>query len=179
MPNERVLEEKKQAVAALAEKIKTAKSVVFADYRGITVDQDTSLRTELRKAGVEYKVIKNSIIKFAVKEVDIDGLDEHLHSPTAVAFGSEDPVTPAKLLSEFAKKNKKFSLKAGIMDGKVIDSEGLKVLAALPSREILIATVLGGLKAPISGFANVLNANLRGLAIAINAIAEKKAQAEA
>lgn len=177
MPSNKILEQKKQVVSELSEKIKSAQSMVFADYRGLTVEQDTELRNALRKAGVEYKVVKNTLTSLAVKENGLEGLDPFLNGPTALALSSTDAVAPAKVLSEYAKKYEKLELKVGVVEGKVIDINGIKALAELPSREVLIAKVLGGFNAPISGFVNVLNGNIRGLAVALNAIAEQKANA--
>lgn len=177
MPSEKTLQAKKIVVNALSEKVKAAKSIVLADYRGLTVEQDTELRNALRKAGVEYKVVKNTLTRFAAKENGLDGLDPFLNGPTAMATSETDPVAPAKVLAEYAKKYDKLELKAGVVEGKVIDVNGIKALAELPPREVLIAKVLGTFNAPISGFVNVLNGNLRGLAVVLNAIAEKKAQA--
>ena len=176
MPSNKILEQKKQVVTDLTEKIKSAQSIVLADYRGLTVEQDTELRNALRKAGVEYKVVKNTLTSLAAKESGLE-LDEFLTGPTAMAISSSDAVAPAKVLSEFAKKFEKLELKVGVVEGKVIDLEGVKALAELPSREVLIAKVLGGFNAPISGFVNVLNGNMRGLVVALNAIAEQKANA--
>lgn len=176
MPSNKILEQKKQVVTDLTEKIKSAQSIVLADYRGLTVEQDTELRNALRKAGVEYKVVKNTLTSLAMKESGIE-LDDFLTGPTAMAISSSDAVAPAKVLSEFAKKYEKLELKVGVVEGKVIDLEGVKALAELPSREVLIAKVLGGFNAPISGFVNVLNGNMRGLVVALNAIAEQKANA--
>ena len=177
MPSKKVLEQKKEVVGELSKRFKAAKSIVLADYRGLTVEQDTELRNNLRKAGVQYKVVKNSLARFAAKENGLDGLDSYLNGPTAIAISETDPVAPAKVLAEFAKKFEKFELKAGVVEGRVIDVNGLKALAELPSREVLIARVLAGFNAPISGFVNVLNGNLRALVIALNAIAEAKASA--
>lgn len=177
MPSEKTLQQKKAVVKELSEKVKAAKAIVLADYRGLTVEQDTELRNALRKAGVEYKVVKNTLTRFAAKENGLDGLDSFLNGPTAMATSETDPVAPAKVLAEYAKKYDKLELKAGVVEGKVIDVNGIKALAELPPREVLIAKVLGGFNAPISGFVNVLNGNLRGLAVVLNAIAEKKAQA--
>lgn len=177
MPSEKILQSKKETVKEISEKVKSAKAMVLADYRGLTVEQDTALRSALRKAGVEYKVVKNTLTRFAMKENGYEGLDSFLNGPTALAISDSDPVAPAKVLSEFAGKFDKLELKVGVVEGKIIDASGIKALAELPPREVLIARVLGGFNAPISGFANVLNANLRGLAVALNAIAEKKANA--
>ena len=177
MPSEKILQQKKEEVNLLSMKIKSAKSIVFADYRGLTVEQDTALRSALRAAGVDYKVVKNTLTRFAAKENGLDGLDPILAGPTAMAISTEDLIAPAKVLAEFAKKYEKLEIKAGVIEGKVIDVNGVKALAELPPREVLIARVLGGLNAPISGFVNVLNGNIRGLVVALNAIAEQKASA--
>ena len=177
MPSEKVLLQKKEVVSEISEKIKAAKAMVFADYRGLTVEQDTELRNALRKAGVEYKVVKNTLTRFAAKENGLDSLDSFLNGPTSMASSDTDPVAPAKVLAEYAKKFDKLELKVGVVEGKVIDLEGIKALAELPPREVLIARVLGGFNAPISGLVNVLNGNIRGLVVALNAIAEKQAQA--
>ena len=177
MPSNKILEQKKQVVAELSEKIKSAQGIVFADYRGLTVEQDTALRNAFRAAGVEYKVVKNRLTGLAVKENGIEGLDPFLNGPTAMAVSATDAVAPAKVISEFAKKYEKLEIKVGVVEGKVIDVNGIKALADLPSREVLIAKVLGGFNAPISGFVNVLNGNMRGLVVALNAIAEQKANA--
>lgn len=176
MAKEATISQKRVVVDEISAKMKTAKAMVFADYRGLTVEQDTELRSALRKAGVEYKVVKNTLTRFAAKENGLDGLDGVLNGPTAMAVSDSDPVAPAKVLSEYAKKFDKLELKAGVVEGRIIDVNGIKTLAELPSREVLVARVLGGLNAPISGFVNVLNGNLRGLVVALNAIAEKKQQ---
>lgn len=177
MPSEKTLLAKKETVKEISEKLKSAKSMVFADYRGLTVEQDTELRSALRKAGVEYKVVKNTMTRFAANENGLEGLDSYLKGPTALAISETDPVAPAKVLSEFAKKFEKLELKVGVVEGKIISVTEIKALAELPSREVLIAKVLGGFNAPISGFVNVLNANLKGLVVALNAVAEQKAKA--
>lgn len=177
MPSESTLLQKKEVVKALTEKIQAAKAIVLADYRGLTVEQDTELRNALRKAGVEYKVVKNTMTNFAMKESGITGVESFLNGPTSIAMSETDPIAPAKIMAEYAKKFDKLELKVGVVDGKVIDANEIKQLAELPSKEVLIAKVLGGFNAPLSGFVNVLNGNLRGLAVALNAIAEKKQSA--
>ncbi len=174
MPSEKILEQKKEVVSELSKKIKEAKAMVFADYRGLTVEQDTELRNALRKAGVEYKVVKNTLTRFAAKENGLEGLEPFLKGPTAMAVSDTDPVAPAKVLSEYVKKYEKLELKVGVVEGKIIDEKGINALAELPPREVLIAKVLGGFNAPISGLVNVLNGNIRGLVVALNAIAEQK-----
>ena len=176
VPSERVLEEKKQIVKELADKMQNAASVVFVDYKGITVAEDTKLRTDLRNAGVEYAVVKNTLARFAVNQIGYEGLTPILEGTTALATSS-DLVAPAKILSEFAKKNKSFKIKAGFVEGRIIDVDEVNNLAELPSKEVLIAKVLGGFNAPIAGFANVLNGTLRGLVVALNAIKEQAEKA--
>lgn len=177
MPSESILQQKKEQVKALTEKMKAAKAIVFADYRGLTVEQDTELRSALRKAGVEYKVVKNKLTQFAAKECGYDELESYLKGPTSMAFSDKDAVSPAKVMSEYAKKYNNLELKIGVVEGKVTGLEGIKALAELPPREVLIAKVLGGFNAPLSGLVNVLNGNIRGLVVALNAIAEQKANA--
>lgn len=177
MPSNKILEQKKQVVQELTDKVKSAQAIVLADYRGLTVEQDTALRNALRAAGVDYKVVKNTLTSLAMKANGLGDLEGFLNGPTAMAVSSNDAVAPAKVLAEFAKKFEKLELKVGVVEGKIIDVDGIKALAELPSREVLIAKVLGGFNAPIAGFANVLNANLTGLVVALNAIAEQKANA--
>ena len=174
MPSAAILEQKKQSVVKLAEKMKTAVAGVVVDYRGINADNDTKLRRKLREAGVDYFVIKNSLLRFAAKEADFEGLLEHFVGTTAVAVAS-DPVIAAKILNEYAAASRgKYSIKAGFIEGKVIDAKGVEALAKLPSREVLVAQALAGLNAPITSFVSVLNANIRGLAVALSAILEQK-----
>lgn len=168
------LDVKKQLVEEIKGKFQEAQSAVLVDYRGLNVEEITELRAKFRSEGVYYKVYKNSLMRFAVKEVGYEGLSEHLVGPTAVAFGIEDPVGAAKIINDFSKKHKHLEIKAGMVDGKVIDVEGVKNLATLPSKEVLVAMVLGALNAPVSGFANVLQGTIRGLAIALNAVKEQK-----
>ncbi len=177
MPKEKILSQKREVVEGISSKMKAAKAMVFADYRGLTVEQDTQLRNALRKAGVDYKVVKNTLTRFAANENGLEGLDTYLNGPTAMASSDTDPLAPAKVLSEYAKKYDKLELKVGVVEGKIIYSSGIKALAELPSKEVLIARVLAGLNAPISGLVNVLNGNIRGLVVALNAIAEQKESA--
>ena len=177
MPKENTLNQKREVVEGISGRIKAAKALVFADYRGLTVEQDTELRSALRKAGVDYKVVKNTLTRLAANENGLEGLDTYLNGPTAMASSDTDPVAPAKVLSEYAKKYDKLELKVGVVEGKIIDPSGIKALAELPPREVLIARVLGGFNAPLSGLVTVLNGNIRGLAVALNAIAEQKANA--
>ena len=158
MPSANVLEQKKQVVAELVETLKSAQAGVLVDYRGITVEQDTQLRTKLREAGVEYKVVKNTLTRFAAKEVGFDELDEQLNGPTALAISTTDAVAPAKVISDFAKTVEALQIKAGFVDGKVISLDEVKTLASTPSREVLIAKIMGSLNAPISKLVRTLQA---------------------
>ena len=152
------LEIKKQVVAEIKEKLEQAQSVVLYDYRGLTVEQVTKLRNECRKAGVEYVVYKNNLIGLAAKEAGIEGLDDYLKGPTAVAFGTNDAVAPAKILSNFIKEVKKTEVKGGILSGNVIDVAGVENLASMPSREVLIARIMGSMMSSVSKFVYCLEA---------------------
>lgn len=158
MPSQKILEEKKQIVSSIAEQFKTAVSGVFVDYCGLNVEQDTQLRNKLREAGVEYKVIKNTLARFAAKEVGFDELDPILNGPTSLAISMTDEVAPAKVIADFAKENEQLEIKAGFLDGKVLALDEVKKLAATPNRETLIAKMLGSLNAPISNLARTLQA---------------------
>jgi large subunit ribosomal protein L10 len=175
LPNAKVLEQKKAQVAELSTKMSEASSGVLVSYKGINVEDDTKLRKELREAGVDYSVIKNSIILRAARQSNFEELEGVLKGTTALAISKDDVVAPARILAAYAKKHPFFEIKAGFVEGKIVDPTGVTALAELPSKEVLIATVLAGLNSPISGFVNVLNANIRGLAIVLNAIAEKQA----
>ena len=158
MPSQKILEEKKQIVAGTAEQFKTAVSGVFVDYCGLTVEEDTQLRNKLREAGVEYKVIKNTLTRFAAKEVGFDELDPILNGPTSLALSMTDEVAPAKVIADFAKKHEQLEIKGGFLDGKVLELAEVKTLAATPNRETLLAKLLGSLNAPISNLARTLQA---------------------
>ncbi len=175
MPNANVLEKKKALVDELAEKMKNASSGVLVDYKGINVADDTKLRRELREAGVDYSVVKNTLLRFAAQKAGFDALNSVLEGTTALAVSMTDAVAPAKILNAFAKKSgDKFNIKAGFVDGRVIAPAEVSSLAELPSKEELVARALAGFNAPITGLVNVLNGNLRGLVVALNAIAEQK-----
>lgn len=169
-----VTAEKQASVAELKEKLGAVKGAVLADYRGLNVADATKLRRTLREAGIEFRVVKNTMTRIAAREVGIEGLDSHLEGPTAIAFGFQDPVSPAKVLSEFAKDNKNLVIKAGILEGKVVDADGVKALADLPPREVLLAKMLGSMQAPISGLVNVLQGNIRNLVYALEAVRKQK-----
>ena len=159
----------------IKEKIQEAKSVVFVKFNGLTVAEDTELRREFRKNNVEYKVYKNTLIKYAFHDLGITDFDEDLNGPTSVAFGA-DETAAAKVIVEAAKKYQdKVSVKSAFVEGGKVDVEGVKALAAMPSKEELIAKMLGSMQAPLSNFVGVLSAMPRSLVIALNAIAEQKA----
>ena len=177
MPNAKILSEKQAIVTELTEKFKNAAGGVIVDYKGITVAADTALRAKMREAGVDYFVAKNTLLRMAVDHAELGGLHDILKGSTSVAVCENDPVAAAKIVAEFSKKvaaQEKFIIKGGFVDGKVISVPEVKALADLPSREILIATVLGTMIAPVRGLATVLDANISGLARVINAIAEQK-----
>ena len=158
MPNAKVLESKKAVVTTLSGKIKEATSVVFVDYKGITVAQDTELRKQFREAGVEYTVVKNTLTRFAAKENGYD-FDEVLNGTTAMASTTGDPIAPARIVCEFAKKNKgsTLSIKGGVVEGSVLTADQLNGFGELPSKNALVAQVLGTFLAPISSLAFVLD----------------------
>jgi large subunit ribosomal protein L10 len=169
-------QKKEIAVAELRQLLQKCPLAVLTDYRGLNVKAITALRVELRQLGIEYKVAKNTLTGLAAKELGLKGLDSYLEGPTAIAFGSKDPVAPAKILLNFAKTSKQLQIKAGILEGKVITPEGVKALADLPSREELLGRVLGGMKTPMYGLVNVLSAPMRNLVYVLEEV-RKKAQA--
>lgn len=148
---------KELKVKEIAEKMGNAKSLVLVDYQGISVEEDTELRKNLREANVEYRVYKNSLVKRATKEVGIDGLDDYLAGPVSIAFGYEDETTAARLLAEFAKKAKKLEIKGGYIEGEVYDSELMDKLSKIPSKEELISKFLGSITSPLSKLVYVLD----------------------
>ena len=157
MPNAKVLESKKAVVESLSGKIKEASSVVFVDYKGITVAQDNELRKQFRDAGVEYAVVKNTLTRFAAKNNGFD-FDEVLNGTTAMASTNGDPIAPARIICEFAKKNKNtLKIKGGIVEGSVLSVDELNGFGELPSKNALVASVLGTFLAPISSLAFVLD----------------------
>ena len=174
MPSAKILEEKKQIVADLSEKLSGSCAGVLVDYKGITVSDDTALRRELRDAGVQYAVVKNRLLSLAADKAGMSDMKPVLENTTALAVHKDDYIACARILSAFADKHSNFTIKLGFVDNDVIDANKVGDLAKLPSREVLVAKALGGLNAPIAGFVGVLNANLRGLVVALNAIATQK-----
>lgn len=170
------LEAKKQIVEEIKAKIQNSKSVVFVASKGLSVADDTELRREFRAKNVEYKVLKNTLVRRAFNELGITDFDADLNGPTTVAFGL-DETSAAKIVIDAVKKYEdKISVKCAYVEGGRVDGKGVKALASMPSKEELVAKMLGSLQAPISNFVGVLSAIPRGLVIALNAIAEKKAQ---
>ena len=167
MPSAKILEQKQAMLAELVESMKKAESGVLVNYCGITVEEDTKLRKSLREAGVDYKVIKNTYIRKAAAEAGLEGFDNVLEGMTALAM-SDDAVAPAKILCKYAKDNENFTVKAGFIDGRVIDVAEVEALAAIPGKEGLIAKMLGSIQSP-----------LYGLAIALQAIVDKSGEAPA
>ena len=133
-----------------------AQGVVVVNYSGLTVEQDTQLRKQLREAGVTYKVYKNTMIRFAAKGTEFEALEPHLEGPTALAVSKEDATAPARVLAEFAKKADKLELKAGVVEGTYYDQKGIQVIATIPSREVLLGRLLGSMQSPIANFARVI-----------------------
>ncbi len=168
-------ENKQQVVTELHDKLQRAKAVFLADFRGMNVDKATELRNELRKAAVEYKVVKNTLLDLASRDTDKESLQPHFVGPTAVALSYDDPVAAAKVLSRFAKEQQAtFKLKAGVLTGKPITVTDIQALADLPSREVLLAKLLGTIQAPTSNFVGVLAAVPASFVRLLSAIKSQK-----
>ena len=177
MPSAKVLENKKQAVINLTEELQAAAAGVIVDYRGLTVEEDTELRRKFREAGVKYTVVKNSLLGFAAKNVGLEGLEEVLHGPTAIAYHTEDMVAPAKVFSDFAKAHDVISLKSGFMEGKVMTLDEVKTLASTPSKDVLIAKIMGSLQSPVSGLVRLLDTIVNGGVEIADLVAKKNGEA--
>lgn len=168
MPSAQILESKKAKVEVITEQLKNAASGVIVDYKGITVEQDTKLRKALREAGVKYYVEKNSMLRFAFHNVGLDGLDYVLEGTTAIALSEDDQTAPARILGEFIKnadEKSTFSMKAGFIGSELYDAQGVTALSKIPSKEVLLAQLLGSLQSPLQKFA-----------AAVQAVADKKAE---
>lgn len=157
------VESKKQVVSEITEKLTSSKSTILVDYRGLNVADMTELRKQLREAGVDFKVYKNTLVRRATAEVDMTELDEQLVGPTAIAFSNEDVVAPAKVLNSFAKENEALEIKTGVIEGNLVSVDEIKALAELPSQEGLLSMLLSVLQAP-----------MRNFALATKAVAEQK-----
>ncbi len=160
MPNAKILSEKQAIVAALTEQLKGASSGVLVDYKGITVAEDTALRVELRQNEVQYGVVKNTLARFALNNVGLEGLDEVLNGTTSLATSNSDPIAPMRVVNKYAKQlgEGKFTIKGGFMDGKILSLEEISALAELPAKDVLQAQALGMMLAPITSLAIVLKA---------------------
>ena len=150
------VELKQPIVDEIKSYLEGAQGVVVVDYRGLTVEQDTKLRKQLREAGVTYKVYKNTMVNFAVKGTDFEGLSAHLEGPTEIAVSKDDATAPARILYNFSKEAEALELKAGVVEGTYYDTEGIKVIATIPSRDELLAKFLGSIQSPITNFARVI-----------------------
>ncbi len=178
MPSEKVLEAKKAQVVELVDVLKNATTGVLVDYRGLSVEEDTKLRNNLRAAGVKYFVVKNTLLRLAANQTGLEDLDSILHGPTALAV-SDDAVAPAKVLADFAKENDTLEIKSGFMDGKVLSLDEINTLAKTPSKETLIAKIMGSLNSPISGLARLLSTIADGGVEIPDLIAKKAGEAVA
>ncbi len=171
--------EKTEAVSLLARKMAEADAIFLADFHGLDVDSVTRLRRSLRGAGVEYQVVKNRLAKRAASDAGLQGLEQYLEGPTAMAFVQDDPVASAKILQEFIDSGGKLAIKTGLVDGQILTAEAVAQLAKLPSREELIGQVVGSVQAPLYGLSAVLNGLLRGLVGALSAIADQRGEVDA
>ncbi len=168
---------KETQVAAIKDRFNGAEAIIMVDYRGLTVKAMQQLRTKLRETGSEVKVYKNSLTEIAIRELALPNMDAYLEGPTAFVFIPEDAVAPAKALTAFAKEFPALELKGGYVQGQVVDAAGVKAIATLPSREELIAKLLGTMQNPIVGFARVLNGPVEAFARTVQAVADQKAAA--
>jgi large subunit ribosomal protein L10 len=171
--------EKTETVSRLARKMAQAEAIFLADFHGVDVAAVTRLRRSLRGAGVEYQVVKNRLAKRAASDAGLEGLEQYLEGPTAMAFAHEDPVAPAKILQEFIDGGGKLAIKTGLVDGQILTAEAVAQLAKLPPREELIGQVVGSVQAPLYGLSAVLNGLLRSLVIALSVIADQRSEADA
>ena len=151
------VELKQPIVQEISENVKDAQSVVVVDYRGLTVDQDTKLRKELREAGVTYKVYKNTMMNFAFKGTDFESLAPVLEGPSAIAISKDDATAPARIVAKFAENAPALEIKAGVVEGTFYDAEGMKAIAKIPSRNEILSRLLGSLQSPMANFARVIN----------------------
>jgi len=149
---------KEAKVEEIRVRLEKAQTVILTNYQGLTVEEDTQLRKQFREAGVEYKVFKNTLVKLALKELGVEGLDEHLEGPVSIALGYEDPTAPGRVISAFVKEHKALEIKAGLVQGEVYDLEKITEFASIPPREVLLGKLLGSLQSPISKFAYLVKA---------------------
>ena len=169
-----IKEAKVKAVEEIRDKFGRCRAAILTDFRGLSVAEVTELRRKLKEQGIEFKVVKNTLTKIAIKDFDFD-LDEYLEGPTAIAFSYEDPVAPAKILTDFAKTYKQLEIKAGVVEGKVADKNLIGELAKMPPKEQLLANVVGALQSPLYGIVGVQQGTIRDFVYTLQAIQDKKA----
>jgi large subunit ribosomal protein L10 len=168
--------DKEQIISEVAEIVRRSRGMYFTDFTGLTVEQATELRREFRKSGIDYKVVKNTLIRKALENVTgYDRVAEKLVGPTGVAFAFEDPIAPAKIIQKFSEKHSKLSLKVAVLEKEVIDGSKLNDLARMPSKKDMMASILGSVQAPLAGVPSVINAVLRDLVSVVSEIEKKKA----
>jgi len=168
--------EKIRVVEEIAEQLKQAKGIYFTDFTGLDVAQMTQLRSNFREAGVEYRVVKNSLTRLSVQKAGLDDVVDYLTGPTALALGISDSVAPARIVAEFARKHEKPKIKVGIVEGELVDGNSIESIIKIPPREVLLSQVVGAFSAPISGFIGTLNSLLQSLVGTLDAIRVKKEQ---
>jgi large subunit ribosomal protein L10 len=168
------IENKKQFVAGLKERLEKSKVVILTDYKGLDVDAMTELRAKLREAEIEYQVIKNTMLRLASEGTDVEAIKDNFKGPSAIALSFEDPVAPAKILTDFAKDHDKLEIKIGVMGGKVLELDGIKALSSLPSREELLATVLSAMNAVPTSLVTALSDVPRRMVNVLQAIKDQK-----
>lgn len=174
MPSEKIIQRKQAQVEEIVETLNGSNVGVLVSYIGINVEQDTKLRKQLREAGCEYKVVKNTLLSRAFEKAGIEGLNDCLNGTTAIAISKDDYTSAPKILTKCAKEIESFTVKGGYIDGKSVTEKDIVALSKLPSKETLVAQALYGLNAPIQGLATVLNGTIQGLAVALSAIADQK-----
>lgn len=168
------LVDKKEVVKSIEEKLGSAKSIILSGYRGLNVHEISTLRKNLREQGIEFKVLKNNLVRIAARNSGLEGLEDFLAGPVAYAFGYEDPIMPAKALNRFSREHEFLTIKGGVVEGRIIDAAAVRELALIPSREELIAKIAGTLNAPLNNLLYVLNAPLQGLVTVLGAVADQK-----
>ncbi len=169
--------DKNEIVKGIKERLESARSIILSDYRGLNVQEMGILRKRLKEQGIEFKVLKNTLVRIAAKEAGLEELEDFLIGPTVFAFSYDDPILPAKALNGFSREHEFLKIKGGVVEGKILDMATIKQFAILPSREELIAKVAGTFNAPINNLAYVLNAPLQGLATVLKAVVEQKQSA--
>ena len=166
--------EKATSIAELRQKLGNARSAVLTDFRGLSVAEITELRTLLRKSAVEYAVVKNTLAKIAVKDTNLAGLSAYLEGPTAIAISRADPVAASKVLSTWKKTRPTFTVKGGMVEGKIVGPAEIAIMGSLPSREVLLARMAGAFQAPLQGLVQVLTATIRSLAVVLEQVRQHK-----